>query len=62
MIMGDRIISEIVTIAVAIVGLTIIAVLVSKQANTGSVITAATGGFASDLKAAVSPISGGTGL
>lgn len=54
--MGDRIISEIVTIASAIVGLTIIAVLVSKQANTAAVLTAATGGFATDLKAAVSPL------
>jgi hypothetical protein len=60
--MGDKIIADIVTIATAIVGLTIIAVLVSKQANTGSVITAATGGFATDLKAAVSPLSGGSGL
>jgi PRD1 phage membrane DNA delivery len=57
--MGDRIIADIVTIATAIVGLTIIAVLVSKQADTSNVIQAATGGFANDLKAAVSPLSGG---
>ena len=54
--MGDRIIQDLSALAVAIVSLTIIAVLVSNKANTGSVITAATGGFASDLKAAVSPL------
>lgn len=58
--MGDRIISDIVTIATAIVGLTIIAVLVSKNAQTGSVITSAGTAFATDLKAAVSPLGGST--
>jgi len=57
--MGDQIISGVVTIATAIVGIAIIAVLVSKNANTGTVIQAATGGFASDIEAAVSPITGG---
>lgn len=58
--MGDRIVSDIVTIATAIVGLTIIAVLVSKQAQTGSVITSAGTAFATDLKAAVSPLGTGS--
>ena len=57
--MGDKIIADLVAIAVAIVSLAIIAVLVSKQAQTGSVITAATNGLATDLKAAVSPLGGG---
>lgn len=60
--MGDRIIADLVAIATAIVSLAIIAVLVSKQAQTGSVIGAATKGFATDLQAAVSPLGGGTGL
>lgn len=51
--------STIVTIATAIVGLAILAVLVSNSANTAGVLKAATGGFAQDLSAAVSPVTGG---
>lgn len=50
--------NTIVTIASAIVGVAIIAVIVSNNAQTASVIKAATGGFAKDLGAAVSPIVG----
>lgn len=60
--MGDKIISEGVTILAAIVGLATIAVLVSKQANTSSVLTSGGTAFSSILKAAVSPISGSGGL
>jgi len=55
--MSDRIITDIVTIATAIVGLAIIATLVSTKANTANTITAAGSAFDSVLKAAVSPIS-----
>lgn len=58
--MGDSVIQGVVTIASAVVGIAIIAVLVSKQAQTGTVIQAATSGFASDISAAVSPITGGS--
>jgi hypothetical protein len=54
--------SGIITIAVAIVGVATLSVIVSKNANTSAVIQAATGGFASDLTAAVSPISGSSGF
>ncbi len=57
--MGDQLIASVVTVATAIVGLAVIAVLVSKQANTSGVITAGGSAFASDLAAAVSPITGG---
>lgn len=60
--MGDQLISSVVTVATAIVGLAIIAVLVSKQANTSGVISAGGSAFASDLAAAVSPITGGSGF
>lgn len=60
--MGDQLISSVVTVLSAIVGLAIIAVLVSKQANTSGVISAGGSAFASDLQAAVSPITGGSGL
>ena len=55
--MGDRILSEIVTIATAIVGLAIVAVVVSNKASTANVITAAGNALSTDLKAAVSPVS-----
>jgi hypothetical protein len=54
--------SGIITIAVAIVGVATLSVIVSKNANTSQVIQAATGGFAQDLSAAVSPVSGSTGF
>jgi len=52
---------QIVTIAVAIVGVAILAVLVSKQSNTANVITAAGSSFSNAISAAVSPITGGMG-
>lgn len=58
--MSDQLITSVVTIATAIVGVAIVAVLVSKNAQTGSVISSATSGFATDLQAAVSPITGGS--
>jgi hypothetical protein len=60
--MGDHLITSLVTVATAIVGVAIIAVLVSGQAQTSQVIGAATGGFATDLQAAVSPVTGGSGF
>jgi hypothetical protein len=57
--MTDQLFNSIVTIATAIVGVAILAVLVSKQSNTAGVLQAATGGFAQDLAAAVAPITGG---
>jgi len=51
--------SSIVTVATAIVGIAILAVIVSKQSNTAGVISAAAGGFAQDIAAAVSPVTGG---
>jgi hypothetical protein len=54
--MGDKFISDVVTILSAIIGLTIIAVLVSKQAQTGTLITDSGTAFGNVLKAAVSPL------
>jgi len=54
--------SSIVTIATAIVGIAILAVIVSNKAQTPQVIQAATQGFASDLTAAEGPVSGNTGI
>lgn len=49
---------QVVTIAVAIVGVAILAVLVSKNSNTAAVITAAGSAFSNSLAVAVSPITG----
>lgn len=55
-------ISGIVTIATAIVGVAILAVLVSRRSNTSGVIGAAGSAFAQSIGAAVSPITGGGGF
>lgn len=55
--MGDHLINGIVTVSTAIVGLAIIAVLVGKQSQTGTVIKSAGSAFSSDLTAAVSPVT-----
>ena len=60
--MGDQLITSIVTVLTAIIGVAIIAVLVSKQANTSGVIQAGGSAFNSALATAVSPITGGTGV
>jgi PRD1 phage membrane DNA delivery len=61
--MTNRIFVDLMTVATAIIGLAIIAVLVSKQAATGSVITQAGSAFGNVIKAAVSPVGGtGSGL
>lgn len=55
--MSDELFASLTTIAIALVGLATLAVLVSNSANTGGVIKAASGGFAQDLAAAVSPVT-----
>lgn len=55
--MLDRIVSESVGIATAIVGLALVAVLVSQKAQTAGVIKAAGDALAADLGAAVKPVS-----
>jgi hypothetical protein len=51
----------IVTIAVAIVGIAILAVLVSPQAQTANVITSAGRAFSSAIGAATGPVMSGFG-
>jgi hypothetical protein len=54
--MGERLISGVVAVIVAIIGIAILAVIVSKQSQTASVITQAGGTFNSILKGAVGSI------
>lgn len=57
--MGDQLFTSLVSIATAIVGVAILAVLVSRNSNTAGVLSAAGSAFAQDLSIAVSPITGG---
>jgi hypothetical protein len=57
--MSDAI-AALLTIAAGVIGLATIAVLVSNQAQTSSVISSSSTGFASIIGAAVAPVSGGS--
>jgi hypothetical protein len=59
--MGRETLDTITSIVTAIIGLAILSVIVSKQANTTGVIQAASSGLASDIQAATSPITGAGG-
>lgn len=56
--MNDQLVGSTVTVLLALVGLAIIAVLVSKNAQTGSVLTAGGNAFTTSLGAALSPVTG----
>jgi membrane DNA delivery protein len=60
--MGDTFITSIVTVLTAVIGLAIIAVLVSGNAQTGNVLSSAGNAFANILGAAESPVSSGSSL
>lgn len=55
--MGQEAISGLVTVALAIVGVAVIATLVSKNANTAGVLTAGGQSLATGITAAVSPVT-----
>jgi Protein of unknown function (DUF2881). len=55
----DQLWSGIVTIATAIIGVAILAVIVSRNSNTAGVLKAAGGAFSQSLATAVSPVTGG---
>ncbi len=55
--MGNRILTEIASIAAMIVGVAIIAVLVGKNAKTAEVISNAGDAFSKIVAAAVKPVS-----
>jgi hypothetical protein len=60
--MGDKAITSVVVVLTAIVGVAIVAVVVSKQADTANVLGAGGKAFSSILSAAVAPVSGGSQL
>lgn len=57
----NNVVGQIVTVFTAIIGIAILAVLVSKRAQTPEVITAAFKGLGSAIGAATSPVTGGGG-
>lgn len=59
--MSDSLVTALVSVVLAIVGLASLAVILSPQAQTGNVIRAGAGGLAQDIGAAVAPVSGGLG-
>lgn len=54
----DKITEAVVTIAMGIIAVAIIATLVSKKANTPAVIQATASGFGNSLAVAESPVTG----
>ena len=56
--MSDQLFSSITTVVMAIIGVAILAVLVSRNSNTSGVLTAGGGAFSNILGAALSPVSG----
>lgn len=57
--MGDQLITSVVSVLTAIVGVAIIATLVSKNANTAGVLQAGGQAFSQSLSTALSPVTGG---
>lgn len=51
----------VVSVIAGVIGLAMVAVLVSKSANTSSVISSSGSALSSVISAAVSPVSGSTG-
>lgn len=60
--MGEQAISSATSVLLAIVGLALLAVFVSRNANTTNIIQAASSGFSKGLLAAEAPVLGGGGL
>jgi hypothetical protein len=54
--MGNSFGNSLITIIVMLIGVAIIAALVSPKAQTAQVLSAAAGAFSSIIKAAVSPL------
>jgi hypothetical protein len=54
----NQLTESVLTIATAIIGVAILAVLVSRRSNTAGVIQAAASGFGNALATATSPVTG----
>jgi hypothetical protein len=57
--MTEGFLTSVVTVFMALIGIAILAVILSPKAQTAQVIQAGTSGFSSVLGAALSPVTGG---
>lgn len=57
--MDNQLFTSVVSIATAVVGVAIVATVVSKNANTAGVISASGTAFSGILNSALSPVTGG---
>jgi hypothetical protein len=60
--MSDQLITGVISIAMAIIGLAIIATIFSPKAKTTDVVRSAGGAFSNSILAAVSPVTGNAPL
>lgn len=58
----NQAVDGIISVALAIVGIAIVAVLVSRNAQTGNVIRSGFAGLSQAIGAAVAPVSGSVGV
>jgi membrane DNA delivery protein len=59
--MGDRVIEGVLSVVTLIVGVAALSALISRNAQTSNVVRALSGGLATDIYAATSPVTGYTG-
>lgn len=57
--MNEHLFTSLTSIALAVVGLAVIATIVGKNSNTSNVITSAGSALARNITAAVAPVTGG---
>lgn len=57
--MSENLVTALVSVLVALIGLAALSVVLSKNATTSQVINAGSTGFSSLLRAATSPVAGG---
>jgi hypothetical protein len=57
---GEKTITSVVAVSMAILGVALIALIVSNKANTGSVLGAGGKSFSGALACALSPVTGGS--
>ncbi len=60
--MSDQLVTAVVSIVLAIIGLASLAAILSPKAQTSQVIGAASSGLSTDIGAALSPLGSGSGL
>lgn len=58
--MDDKLITAFISIITAVIGVSVLSVILSPKAQTANVLGAASGGFAQILNAATAPITGGS--